>query len=429
MPRFLWTQKQDTGPQPRLAHGMAFDSDRARVILFGGDALRSQLLNDTWAWDGEFWTQVADLGPSPRAGHATAYDSARQRVLLFGGRVAAQDQDARDTWEWDGEDWTQVADEGPSGRSGHIMVFDSKRNKTVLFGGESRGTGLKRDTWEWDGEGWTQVEDTGPSARRASAAAFDTVRNRLVLFGGDAAEAGFGDTCEWDGAAWTKVADFGPEPRTGAAMVFEQDHAALFGGLAFSAAAGEPVVFGNTWEWGGTHWTQRQDIGPGARWGHAMAFDSIRRRVVIFGGLPVFPADREGAQDQLLGDTWEHSDNEGAAPAPAPAPGPAPGQLASFSIEPVTIQRGQRATGTLTLNAAPNAAVDVVLSVTPNILLMDPPVVSRGATDFFLPFAAGTQSSQFRFRDKPTEPLPPSGVVAITAQLGNSQLVADVFIE
>jgi hypothetical protein len=422
MPRFLWTQKQDTGPQPRLAHSMAFDSNRARVILFGGDALLSQLLNDTWAWDGEFWTQVADLGPSPRAGHAMAYDSARQRVLLFGGRVSEQDHDAGDTWEWDGEDWTQVADEGPSGRSGHIMAFDSKRNKTVLFGGESRGTGLKRDTWEWDGEGWTQVEDTGPSARRASAAAFGTVRNRLVLFGGDAAGPGFGDTWEWDGAAWTKVADFGPEPRTGSAMVFEQDHAALFGGLASSAAAATPAVFGNTWEWGGTHWTQRQDIGPGARWGHAMAFDSIRRRVVIFGGLPVFPADREGAQDQLLGDTWEHSDNEGGGSAPAP------GQLASFSIAPTTIPRGERATGTVTLNADPTAAVDVVLSVTPNVLLMDPPVVTR-ATDFVLPFRDGIKSAQFQFRDNAGKPLPPlPASITIKATFGDSSLTAIVLI-
>jgi len=302
------------------------------------------------------------------------------------------------------------------------MGFDSKRNRTVLFGGESRGTGLKRDTWEWDGEGWTQVEDTGPSARRASAAAFDTVRNRLVLFGGDAAGAGLGDTWEWDGAAWTKVADFGPEPRTCAAMVFEQDHAALFGGLASSAAAAAPTVFGNTWEWGGTHWTQRQDIGPGARWGHALAFDSIRRRVVIFGGLPVFPADREGAQDELLGDTWEHSDNEGAAPAPVPVP--APGQLASFSIAPDAIRRGDRATGTVTLNAIIGPDPPVILNVTPNVLLMDPPVVNRGS-DFALPVPG--VSAQFRFRDKPGQPVPPLPFsITIKATLGDSSLTATV---
>jgi hypothetical protein len=356
-----------------------------------------------------------------------AYDSARQRVVLFGGKLTAQD--TRDTWEWDGEDWTQVADEGPAARSGHVMAFDSKRNKTVLFGGGPREAALLRDTWEWDGEEWTQAQDTGPSARRASAAAFDNVRNRVVLFGGDSGGVGLGDTWEWDGALWTQVAAFGPEPRTGAAMVFEHDHAALFGGLASSAAGAKPTVFGNTWEWNGMHWTQRQDIGPGARWGHAMAFDSTRRRVVIFGGLPVFPSDGEDAPDQLLGDTWEHSDDDGVAPAPGPAP--VPGQLASFSIAPGTIQRGQRATGTLTLNAAAPADVNVVLNVMPlpDILVMDPPVVTRGATDFFLPFAAGIQSSQFRFRDKPTAQLPPlPATITIRATLGESSLIATVIM-
>lgn len=422
MPRFLWTQKQDTGPQPRLAHSIAFDSNRGRVILFGGDSLRSELLNDTWAWDGEFWTQVADLGPSPRAGHAMAYDSARQRVVLFGGKLTAQD--ARDTWEWDGEDWTQVADEGPAARSGHVMAFDSKRNKTVLFGGGPRESALLRDTWEWDGEGWTQAEDTGPSARRASAAAFDNVRSRVVLFGGDSGGVGLGDTWEWDGALWTQVAAFGPEPRTGAAMVFEHDHAALFGGLASAAAAAKPTVFGNTWEWNGAHWTQRQDIGPGARWGHAMAFDSIRRRVVIFGGLPVFPIDGEGVPDQLLGDTWEHSDNDGAAPPPPPPP--ASGQLASFSIAPDKIRPGERATGTVTLNIIPAGTLSVILSVTPNVLLMDSPVVPSG-TDFALLFAAGVQSSKFQFRDNAGKPLPPLPLpITIKATLGDGSLTATV---
>ena len=422
MPRFLWTQKQDTGPQPRLAHSIAFDSNRGRVILFGGDSLRSELLNDTWAWDGEFWTQVADLGPSPRAGHVMAYDSARQRVVLFGGKLTAQD--ARDTWEWDGEDWTQVADEGPAARSGHVMAFDSKRNKTVLFGGGPREGALLRDTWEWDGEGWTQAEDTGPSARRASAAAFDNVRSRVVLFGGDSGGVGLGDTWEWDGALWTQVAAFGPEPRTGAAMVFEHDHAALFGGLASAAAAAKPTVFGNTWEWNGAHWTQRQDIGPGARWGHAMAFDSIRRRVVIFGGLPVFPIDGEAVPDQLLGDTWEHSDNDGAAPPPPPPP--ASGQLASFSIAPDKIRPGERATGTVTLNIIPASTLSVILSVTPNVLLMDSPVVPSG-TDFALLFAAGVQSSKFQFRDNAGKPLPPLPLpITIKATLGDGSLTATV---
>ena len=56
-----------------------------------------------------------------------------------------------------------------------------------------------------------------------------------------------------------------------------------------------------TWEWTGKHWTLRQDIGPSARTGHAMAFDRVRSRVVLFGGTaPERPTP--------FGDTWEHVD-------------------------------------------------------------------------------------------------------------------------
>jgi hypothetical protein len=31
-------------------------------------------------------------------------------------------------------------------------------------------------------------------------------------------------------------------------------------------------------------WTQKEDIGPSARFGHAMAYDSVRSRTILFGG-------------------------------------------------------------------------------------------------------------------------------------------------
>ena len=104
MPRFLWTQKQDIGPKPRVGHAMAYDSSRERLVLFGGDSLRAALFNDTWEWDGENWTQMADIGPSPRSGHAMAFDSKRGRIVLFGGLSAfapaePADHILGDTWE------------------------------------------------------------------------------------------------------------------------------------------------------------------------------------------------------------------------------------------------------------------------------------------------------------------------------------------
>src|SRR5205807_2469554 len=104
---------------------------------------------------------------------------------------------------------------------------------------------------------------------------------------------------------WTQMSDFGADPCFGAAMVFKGDKVALYGGLDSLVGSPAPRVFGNTWEWDGKHWTKRQDIGPGPRWRHAMAYDSARGRIVLFGGLRVAGAG-EGLADSLLGDTWEH---------------------------------------------------------------------------------------------------------------------------
>ena len=50
----------DTGPRPRSEHAMTFDSERKRVVLFGGVNWEPQSgytwFNDTWEWDGGVWT-------------------------------------------------------------------------------------------------------------------------------------------------------------------------------------------------------------------------------------------------------------------------------------------------------------------------------------------------------------------------------------
>ena len=416
MSRFLWTQKQHTGPKPRFTHSIAFDADHAHTVLFGGDASGGHVFDDTWGWDGEHWTQLADIGPSARSGHAMAYDNVRKRVVLFGG---VSREGHRDTWEWNGEEWTQVADDGPVARFAHAMVFDSSRNRVVLFGGQTPETRMLDDTWEWDGEVWTQVEDTGPPARRGCAATYDDARKRFVLFGGDAGQASFGDTWEWNGTVWTGVADFGPEPRTAAAMAFKGDRVALFGGVGSMQPEVQPQLFGNTWEWDGTHWTQRQDIGPAGRWAHAMVFDSIRDAVVIFGGAAVFPLE---APEKIFGDTWEHIEQTTGQPPP-----PSGGDLESFVIQPATVRQGERATGIVTLGKGfPQA--DVLLTPDPRVqFLFDPPVVDQHP-GIHLNFPPGTQTLQFRFRDQPGSPVPLNVPITIRADFGNSSLTASIII-
>ena len=306
MAKLLWTQKQDVGPKVRFRHAMVFDLVAQRVLLFGGNPLDGKLLRDTWQWDGQDWTQLEDIGPAARSDHAMAYDATRNRTVLFGGNNGTKD--FGDTWEWDGSGWTQIQDVGPPPRTGHAMVFDAARGHVVLFGGGPPGTPLS-DTWVWDGSDWSQVEDTGPSARRLHAMTYDRARSRVVLFGGvgSGATDGLADTWEWNGTLWKQVADIGPGPCLGAALVFRTAVSELFGGMNTLANSVARELLDLTWEWDGAHWTERQDIGVGPRHGHAMVFDEVRSRVVLFGGLSV-PPDNPGASAGLMGDTWEHAD-------------------------------------------------------------------------------------------------------------------------
>jgi len=164
------------------------------------------------------WTQRQNFGPSPPSNHKIVYDLQRKRTLLFGG--GNRDiPELDDTWEWDGDNWTQVAETGPSPRSGYGMTYDTARSRAVLFGGigQQGGPGLfLGDTWEWDGEAWAQLADFGPPPRQTVGMAYDSVRKRVVMFGGTGSMPKaivFGDTWEWDGSEWTQVADSGPAPR------------------------------------------------------------------------------------------------------------------------------------------------------------------------------------------------------------------------
>lgn len=349
MSRFLWTQKEDIGPPPRFGHAMCYDSARACAVLFGGDG--SQLFGDTWTWSGGLWTQVADTGPSPRRGHSLSFDSTRGVVLLFGG--SSGNLLERDTWTWDGENWTQVEDTGPAPRAGHGMAFDSARSRVVLFGGDGNVAPLQ-DTWEWDGNSWTQVEDTGPSARAYHCLTYDLTKQRTILFGGeDSQGAALGDTWQWNGTDWTQLQDIGPSDRTRASIVSTDAQVAVFGGLSSANPNPVPTLFGESWTLQNDAWTERQDMGPAARWGHAMAFDTARRTIVMFGGHSS-AAFKEGAD--LLADTWEHVETD---PPSVPNQGNGGGQLAQLALNPASANPGQQVSAEVSLTAPTQVATNV----------------------------------------------------------------------
>jgi hypothetical protein len=84
----LWTQKQDVGSSARTFPSMTFDASRQRVVLFGGGMLVSNpfvWFGGTWQWDGCRWIERQDMGPQARMAAGLAIDFTRNRYVLFGG--------------------------------------------------------------------------------------------------------------------------------------------------------------------------------------------------------------------------------------------------------------------------------------------------------------------------------------------------------
>jgi len=150
------------------------------------------------------WEQILSISsPSARADHAMAYDSARAKTVLFGG-YDVDDIYSDETWEWDGTKWEEITPSvSPVGRMYHAMVYDIARSKTVLYGGFISSNNDSSDTWEWDGESWEQLSSvTIPKARGRHAMAYDSTRDKIVLFGGmDLPGYEYADTWEWEMAS------------------------------------------------------------------------------------------------------------------------------------------------------------------------------------------------------------------------------------
>ena len=166
-----WTQEQDGGPSARTRHGMDYDSLRDRVVLFGGSSTTTKQVQ---VWHSGGWFQ---------SGYYTTETTSTSQLM-------------NDTWEYDGVMWTRVADTGPSARYGFGFVYGDK--VVLLFGGKN-STNAFRDTWQWDGTHWTQRQDIGPSQRGDLAAAYDSIRGHMVIFGGSGEGTSppvFGDTWE-----------------------------------------------------------------------------------------------------------------------------------------------------------------------------------------------------------------------------------------
>jgi hypothetical protein len=259
---------------------MAFDAARGVTVLFGG--FGTTALGDTWTYDGTTWTQRSVGGPSPRWGHTMAYDAQRQVVVLFGGSVPTASGESNETWEWNGSSWTlRTPAVSPPPRSGHASAPFPPLGGIVVHGGATAGSAAPTQPhfWRWDGTTWHDLTTAATPYDYSHSIAYHAGLQRLVLHGRNV----FVNTlASWDGVDWlpSENAVWG---RSEGGLVYDsvRDRVVAFGGYYGSDYTG-PI--GQTWVWDGV-WADLQTASSlYSRSDFAIAFDSVRGRVVVHGG-------------------------------------------------------------------------------------------------------------------------------------------------
>jgi hypothetical protein len=165
---------------------------------------------------------------------------------------------------------------------------------------------------------WVAQQTDAPNDRGACNVAYDSHHGRLVLFGG---EHGYQAAETWthDGTTWLRRTPVvSPPPTSGHAMAYDplRRRTVVFGGTSQGA------LVDTTWEWDGFAWTQVHPVArPDARQHGAMCFDPVSGRILLFGG-------HDGTVERS--DLWAWDGSTWSVLPTAQAPTPRQGHAMAF---------------------------------------------------------------------------------------------------
>jgi hypothetical protein len=140
-------------PSKRIGQCGGFDSAKGKMMLFGGQDIKGNLLDDLWLFDParREWTEIKPNGakPSARSGAAMASDY-NGKLWLFGGKTASGASNELWTFDTTANRWTLIATKnGPSARYGHKMACAYSGDDCVVFGGQDAKGKALNDLWRY----------------------------------------------------------------------------------------------------------------------------------------------------------------------------------------------------------------------------------------------------------------------------------------
>ncbi len=186
--------------------------------------------------------------------------------------------------------------QSPGVRNGHNMVYYPPTKSIILFGGATEAK-VCGDTWSFSTDKWNKISDNGPSPRTFPSMV--EADDYILLFGGNSVLFGndknpvhyLDDTWIFNDTLWKEVkVDIHPDARSETAIAYDpvRKKVVLFGGRE----AGIKWVTGDTWEFDGNKWEKVDTIGPTPRSGAVMSYDPTIKQVILFGGNPVIAKEK-----------------------------------------------------------------------------------------------------------------------------------------
>lgn len=294
-----WRELPPVTLPARYLSALAYDPGLGGVLLVGGRSASGSPLADSWLLRDGVWSPVPGAAPGAAYGAAMAYDLAASRMVRWGGGDLAAE--SNQTWVRDALGWSLLPTaHSPAPSSGAIMTFDRGRARLVLYvpRGSWAEPEVASETWEFVDGDWVEVADAGAPRLYAATMAYHPGRARVILVSGSDGLTWFGDSYEYDGTTWQPLdvgGGGGPvpvspvSPRAGAAMAYDEvaGHMVLVGGTdpfsPFDGGQDDAYVLGAA---GGWETPLELPVPDGAshRY-HAMAYDSRRGELVLFGGM------------------------------------------------------------------------------------------------------------------------------------------------
>lgn len=180
------------------------------------------------------------------------------------------------------------------------MAYDAASGQIILLVSQILSGGrVDNQMWTWDGTTWQQVHPATMPEVVGASMVYDAVRQQIVLFGGGIPNGHVvtyvNTTWTWDGSVWRqRTPATVPAPRANAALAYDsaRQQVVLYGGV------GQGLPLNDLWTWDGSTWQQRHpaQMPPERQQGY-LVYNEAVQQAILFAGL-----SWDGTQP--LGDTW-----------------------------------------------------------------------------------------------------------------------------